>query len=83
MLPHLYIALVEVFLRALLLLTASLCQLQQDVVLDVLELNGRDPALDDPLPEGIHMHLHQRHRPDQQVVTSPNQIHIQQQMVPN
>lgn len=38
MLSHLYIALVEVLLSAFLFLTASLRQLQQYVILDVLQL---------------------------------------------
>lgn len=70
MLSHLYIALVKVLLSAFLLLTASFCQLEQYVILDILQLNRRDPALNDPLPEGIDMHLHQRHRSYQQVIAS-------------
>lgn len=82
MLSNLYITLVKVLLSAFLFLTASLRQLQQYVILDILQLNRRDPALNDPLPECIHMHLHQRHRSDQQIITSTYQIDIQQQMVP-
>ena len=81
MLADLDVALVEVLLRALLLLAAPLRQLQQDVVLNVLEFDGRDPALDDPLAEGVDVHLHQRHGADQQVVAGADQIHVQQQMV--
>ena len=65
MLADLDVALVEILLRALLLLAAPLRQLQQDVVLNVLEFDGRDPALDDPFAEGVDVHLHQRHGADQ------------------
>ena len=73
-------ALVEVFLSGFVLF-APFAQLQQQVVFDVLKLNGRYPAFDDPSPEGVDVHLQQRDRSDQQVIASANQVHVQQQVV--
>ena len=80
-LPDLHVGLVEVFLVGI--LEAPLGQFEQEVVLDVLELDGRNPPLNDPLPEGVNMLLEEGDGPDEQVVAGAHQIHIQQDVVPH
>lgn len=80
-LPDLHVGLVEVFLVRV--LKAPLGQFEQKIVLDVLELDGRNPPLNDPLPEGVNMLLEEGDGPDEQVVAGAHQIDIQQYMVPN
>jgi hypothetical protein len=79
MLSNLEIRLVEILFHGV--LTPSLGQLQQKIILDILKFDGRDPALDDPLPKGIYMLLQQGQRSDQQIVTSPYKIDIEQRMI--
>ena len=75
-------ALVEVLFCSFVVFPSP-AQPQQQVVLDIFQLNCRDPPLDDSLPEGIDVHLQQRHGPYQQVVARSDQIDIKQQMVPH
>lgn len=65
----------------LLLHLSSPCQFEQDVVLDILQLNLRNPTLDHSFPESVHVHLGERQWLYQQVETSPHQVHIQQRVV--
>lgn len=83
MFAYLNVALVEVLFSAFLLLISSLCQFQQDVVLNIFELNRWDPSLNDSFSEGIDMHLHKGHWSNEQVIASANEVNVQQEMIPN
>lgn len=58
-------------------------QPQQRIILNILQLNLRNPTLNNPPPKPINMRLQQRHGPNQQIITSTNQIHKQQHMIPH
>jgi hypothetical protein len=75
--------LVEVFPRfwVFLFQLAFFGQLQKNVILNVLELNLWDSSINDSFPESINMNLKQGDRLDQKIITSTNQVHIQQQMI--
>lgn len=65
MLSQLDVTLIEILLGAFLFFAIPLGQLQKDIILDILELNGRYPSLYDSFPEGINMDLHERDRSDE------------------
>lgn len=83
MFPQLYVTLIEILLGSLLFFTIPLGQLQKNVILDILQLNSRYPALNNPLPEGIDMDLHEGDGSNKKVIASSNKIDVEQQMISN
>ena len=80
-LPDLHVGLVEIFLVGI--LESPFGQFQQKIVLDVFKLDGRNPSLNNSLPEGVNMLLKQGDGPDQQIIAGTHQIDVQQDMVPH
>ncbi len=66
MLAQLQVALVKVLLSFFLL--SPPCQSQQQVVFDILQLNGRNASLNHSLPEGVYVVLKEGNRANEQVV---------------